>query len=506
MSGETHPVPADSAACRGSVGLIFDRSQPGHRGFELPGLDVPVSELSELLPASLLRQDPPRLPEVTEPEVVRHYIGLSLLNHHVDRDLYPLGSCTMKYNPKINEDIARVPGLGGIHPDAPREAVQGMLALMWQFERDLAAVLDMDAVSLHPAAGAQGEMLGMKLFRAYHDHHGNRKRTILIPDSAHGTNPASVAMVGYQPVQVASGDDGRIDSEKLLGMIDEETAGIMITNPSTLGLFEPEIGRVAERMHAVDGLVYMDGANLNAFMGLASVGAMGVDAIHVNLHKTFSTPHGGGGPGAGPVGVDKKLEPFLPTPRVVKDGDGFRMTCEAPHTIGRMHPYYGNVGVIVRAMVYLRTLGAEGVRAVARAAMVNANYLKHKVDPIFPVAKPGPCMHEFVSSLAWTRQHGVKNIDVAKRLLDYGFHAPTVSFPLIVPDAFMIEPTETETSGSLDRFAGALARIANEVREHPEVVASAPHATRVGRLDEAGAARRLKIRYEKPEDAGADGR
>lgn len=493
------PAPEDAAIGRGSVGLIFERSLPGHRGYRLPEAVGEAAAAEALIPPALLRSAAPGLPEVTEPEVVRHYIGLSLLNHHVDRDLYPLGSCTMKYNPKINEELAAIAGLAQLHPDAPEEQVQGILELLWRFEREMATILGLEAVSLHPAAGAQGEMLGMKLLRAYHNHRGNDKRSVLIPDSAHGTNPASVALSGFKSVQVASREDGRIDLERLLGMIGEDTAGIMITNPNTLGLFEEGIGAIAERIHAVDGLVYMDGANLNALMGLVRVGEMGVDAVHTNLHKTFSTPHGGGGPGGGPVGVSRKLEPMLPVPLVQREGDRFVLTTDRPLSIGRVHPYYGNVGVIVRALAYIRSLGPEGLRAVSRAAIVNANYLKKKVDPIFPVAKPGACMHEFVSSLAWTRTYGVRNIDVAKRLLDYGFHAPTVSFPLIVPDAFMIEPTETETRESLDRFAGALRQIAEEVRGNPELVRTAPHATAVGRLDEAAAARGLKVRWNPPD-------
>ena len=492
------------ACCRGSVNLIFEHSVPGHRGYRLPRLDLEAPAAEELVPAALLRKAPPHLPEVTEPEVMRHFIGLSTLNHHVDRDLYPLGSCTMKYNPKFNEDIARLPALGLLHPEAPAACVQGMLELLWNFQRDLAKVLGLSAVSFAPAAGAHGEMLGMKLFRAYHDHHGNdQKRTILIPDSAHGTNPASVVMCGFTPKQIDSGPDGRIDLEKLKGVIGDDTAGIMVTNPNTLGLFEGDLGKIAQLIHAVDGLVYMDGANLNALMGIASPGDMGVDAIHTNLHKTFSTPHGGGGPGSGPVGVSAKLEPFLPIPILERRGETFAFTTDRPHACGRMHPFYGNIGVIVRAYTYMRMLGGEGLAAVSRAAIVNANYLMNKVAKSFPATQREACMHEFVSSLAWTRNQGVKNIDVAKRLLDYGFHAPTVSFPLIVPDAFMIEPTETETRASLDRFATVLEQIATEIRATPEVVRGAPHRTRVGRLDEVAAARALKVRWQPVEDQDA---
>jgi glycine dehydrogenase subunit 2 len=484
---------------RGSVELIFEHSVAGHRGYRIPTGELSSPEGAEAIPEALLRKEAPRLPEVTEPEVARHYIRLSLLNHHVDQNLYPLGSCTMKYNPKINEELARLPGLALLHPYAPGAAIQGMLELLWRFSRELAVLVGMDAVSLHPAAGAQGELLGMKVFRAYHASRKNRKRTVLVPDSAHGTNPASVALSGFTPVQIASAADGRIDLVRLNQAIDDETAGIMITNPNTLGLFETGIREIADRIHAVDGLVYMDGANLNALLGLALPGAMGVDVVHLNLHKTFSTPHGGGGPGAGPVVVTKKLEPFLPIPVIEKRGEVFQLTLDRPQSIGPLHPWCGNVGVIVRACAYLRSLGGEGLRAVTRAAIINANYLMKKVDGAFPVAKPEACMHEFISTCAWTRAHGVRNIDVAKRLLDYGFHAPTVSFPLIVPDALMVEPTETETRRTLDRFAEALHAIAREVREAPETVKQAPHSTCVGRLDEVAAARRLRVRWQAPE-------
>lgn len=494
--------PSVSTLCEqpaGSVGLIFEASVPGHRGYRLPALDLPDAETEGAIPEGLRRREAPCLPEVTEPEAARHYIGLSRLNHHVDRSLYPLGSCTMKYNPKVNEDLARLPGLGGLHPEAPEAAVQGMLELLWRVGEELRTIVGMDAISLHPSAGAQGEMLGMKLVRAYHRKRGQAKSKVLIPDSAHGTNPASIALAGLTPVQIASRPDGRIDLAALQGQITPETAAIMITNPSTLGLFEEQIREVSERIHAVDGLVYMDGANLNALVGLALPGDMGVDIVHLNLHKTFATPHGGGGPGAGPVAVKAVLEELLPVPQIARDGERFRIVKERPHSVGRLHAYYGNVGVIVRAFAYIRSLGPEGLRAVSRAAIVNANYLMKQVEGAFPAAKREPCMHEFVSSCVWTRQHEVRNIDVAKRLLDYGFHAPTVSFPLIVPDALMIEPTETETRATLDRFAAALQAIATEVRERPEEVRSAPHCTPVGRLDEAEAARRLRLRWAPAE-------
>jgi len=376
--------------------------------------------------------------------------------------------------------------------------VQGMLELLWHVGEELRVIVGMDAISLQPSAGAQGEMLGMKLVRAYHRRRGQARSKVLIPDSAHGTNPASIALTGFTPVQVPSRPDGRIDLAALEKLVTPETAAIMITNPSTLGLFEGQIREISDRIHAVDGLVYMDGANLNALVGLARPGDMGIDIVHLNLHKTFATPHGGGGPGAGPVAVKAALEELLPVPQIGREGERLRIVSERPHSVGRLHSYYGNVGVIVRAYAYIRSLGPEGLRAVSRAAIVNANYLMKQVEGAFPVAKREACMHEFVSSCVWTRQHEVRNIDVAKRLLDYGFHAPTVSFPLIVPDALMIEPTETETRATLDRFAAALRAIATEVRERPAEVRSAPRCTPVGRLDEAEAARRLRLRWTPP--------
>ncbi len=481
------------------IEMIFEKSRPGHRGYELPALDVPETKLADLIPSEFLRRQNAPLPEVTEPEVVRHYTRLSTHNHHVDLGFYPLGSCTMKYNPKINEDIARYPALAGLHPDAPEYLVQGMLSMLWHLERDLAEITGMSAVSLQPSAGAQGEMLGMLLFRAYHDHKKNDKPYILIPDSAHGTNPASVALCGFQPKKIASTVDGLIDIEKLKESIDDSTAGIMITNPSTLGLFEKDMALISAMIHKVDGLVYMDGANMNALLGYVQPGAMGVDALHLNLHKTFSSPHGGGGPGSGPVAVSERLLPFLPVPRVAKTDTGYSLITTGELALKRLHPYYGNVSVLLRALAYILNMGAPGLKAVTRAAMVNANYLMRKVDPHFPVAKGQLCMHEFVSDLSWTRKHGVTNIDVAKRLLDYGYHAPTVSFPLIVNDAFMIEPTETEPREVLDQFADTLVEIAAEIRNTPETVISAPHKTPVARLNEAVAARNLRVTWNPPD-------
>jgi len=483
-------------AHRQDVPLIIEKHVPGAEGYRLPANDVPARGMESLIPPDLLRGSPLRIPEVTEPEVVRHFIALSVLNHHVDKALYPLGSCTMKYNPKINEEVSGIAGLAGLHPLAPAEACRGMIDLLGRFGEELATVVGMDEISLQPAAGAQGEMLGIRVARAYHEHKGNQKTTVLIPDSAHGTNPATVHMVGYAVQQLPSLPNGRLDLQRIRAAVNDQTAAIMVTNPNTVGLYETDFREMAELIHGVDGLVYMDGANLNALIGLVRPGDIGADIVHINLHKTFSTPHGGGGPGAGPIGVKKSLVPFLPMPRIVSEGGAYKVLTGGEHAVDRLHPYFGNVGIILRAFAYLRGLGPEGLAAVSRAAIINANYLAKQVEQDYPTAHPGPCMHEFVTSLSWMKKHGVKNIDAAKRLLDEGYHAPTVSFPLIVPDCFMIEPTETETRASLDAFAEALRKIAEEVRQDPSMVISAPHWTPVGRLDEAGAARNLRLRWE----------
>ncbi len=475
--------------------LIYDRTVPGHRGHDLPACDVPEQPIDALIPRELIRKTGPALPEVHEPEVVRHYIRLSTLNHHVDKAIYPLGSCTMKYNPKINEDLAGIPGLAGLHPMAPEEVCQGLLGLLRTFSRELCEVVGMDEVSLHPAAGAQGELLGIRLARAYHDHRGNKKKTVIIPDSAHGTNPATAHMVGYEVVEVKSGPDGRIDLAALREKVGDETAALMITNPNTLGLFETEIAEAARIVHDVDGLLYMDGANLNAMLGLTRPGDMGADIVHINLHKTFSTPHGGGGPGAAPIAVKAKLAPFLPVPRIGERDGRYFLDSGHPLSVGRLAPYVGNVGMILRAYAYLRRHGRDGMERISRAAIVNANYLMKRIAAEYPVAYPGACMHEFVVSCSWMKKHGVKNIDVAKRMLDFGVHAPTVSFPLIVPDCLMIEPTESESRASLDDLAEILLTIARETREEPQTVQSAPHETPVRRLDEGAAARNLLVRW-----------
>jgi glycine dehydrogenase subunit 2 len=477
--------------------LIFDLSVPGRTGASLPSLDVPEKGRGDVLPDSLLRTEPAELPEMSEPEVVRHFVRLSTLNFHVDKGFYPLGSCTMKYNPKVNEDMAELPGFTGIHPLQEPEDVQGALALMKELEELLAELSGTCSVTLQPAAGAHGELTGMLMVRKYHLLNGqtDRRKYILIPDSAHGTNPASVVTSGFEPMGTKSDGRGLIDLESLKANLSEEVAAFMVTNPNTLGLFEENICEAARLVHEAGALMYMDGANLNAFMGHARPGDMGFDIVHFNLHKTFSTPHGGGGPGSGPVGVVEKLVPLLPSPRIVERDGVLLWDDDRPDSIGKVHSFFGNFGVLVKAYTYIRMLGAEGLRDVSRDAVINANYLRARLESHYELPYKGICMHECVLSGRGLKEHGVRTLDVAKRLLDYGFHAPTIYFPLIVPEALMIEPTETETKETLDAFADALIRIAEEARENPEILHEAPVSTPVRRLDDAKAARDPDLRW-----------
>jgi len=479
--------------------LIFERSHPGTRGTLLSALDVPARGLEALVPQDLARQAPLGLPEVSEPVVVRHFTNLSYLNHHVDKDFYPLGSCTMKYNPKVNDRMAALPGFSLLHPMTPVEGVQGALALIVHLERALAEITGLPAVSLQPAAGAQGELTAMLVARAYHADRGEDRDEVLIPDSAHGTNPASVRMAGMKAVEIKSNARGRLDPEVVQNALGPRTAAMMITNPNTVGVFEPNIEKVAAAAHEAGALMYLDGANMNALVGLARPGAMGFDMMHLNLHKTFSTPHGGGGPGAGPIAVREDLRPYLPVPAVVEENGVYRLDDDRPQSIGRMHGFFGNFGVLVRALTYILSLGAPGLREVSRNAILNANYLLSRLRESYDLKYPGPCMHEFVLSATRQKKQGVRAADISKRLLDFGFHAPTTYFPLIVEEALMIEPTESETRGTLDRFAEAMITIAREAAEDPEQVKSAPHTTPVIRPDEARAARRLRLRWT-PED------
>lgn len=472
---------------------IFEKSLSGRRAAAMPALDVPASELADLLPGVTLREGPVGLPEVSEPEVMRHYVRLSVKNHHIDKDFYPLGSCTMKHNPKVNEVVARMPGWARIHPCQPPETVPGAVWVMADLARILAEISGMDAVSLQPAAGAQGELTGLLMAQAWFRSRGEKRTKVLIPDSAHGTNPASVRIAGFQAVEIPSDARGEVDLARLEAALDGDVAVMMITNPNTLGLFETRIAGIAERLHAAGALLYMDGANLNALLGISRPGDMGADMMHINLHKTFTGPHGGGGPGSGPIAVKSHLEPFLPAPLPVMEGEVARLDEDRPRSIGRVHGFFGNFGIMIRAYSYIRTLGPDGLRAVSETAILNANYLMKQLEPLYQVAYPRPCMHEFVLSATRHKDKGVKALHIAKRLLDFGVHAPTVYFPLIVPEALMIEPTETETKETLDRFAAILARIAQESEETPDLVLNAPHETPVRRVDEGRAARELDL-------------
>ncbi len=484
--------------------LLFERSRPGRRGHQGDTLDVPDVDPADLLGADGVRGDLPGFPELSEVDVVRHFTRISTWNYAVDLGLYPLGSCTMKYNPKVNEKVARLPGFAGLHPLQPEGLAQGVLELMARLEEDLAEISGMDRVSLQPAAGAQGELAGIMMIRAYHEHRGDRRSKVLIPDSAHGTNPASAALNGYTCVAVPSGDDGVLHPDAVEALMDDDVAALMLTNPNTLGLFEEHIVALCEIVHRRGGLVYGDGANLNALLGVARPGDMGIDVMHFNLHKTFSTPHGGGGPGAGPVGVKNVLAPYLPTPVVRRlggdEGKGLTLDYDLPLSIGRLHSGLGNVGMLVRAYAYIRALGAEGLRRCAEMAVLNANYLRARLRRAYHVPYDRPVMHECVLSDRNLEPSGVTTMDVAKRLIDHGYHPPTIYFPLIVHGALMIEPTESEPLEGLDRFVEALLAIADEAERDPERVRAAPHSTRHARLDETRAARKPVLRWQP--DAG----
>ena len=476
--------------------LIFDMGSPGRRATEMPACDVPPAPLP---PASLLRVGL-TLPEVSEVELVRYFTHLSRLNYSIESGMYPLGSCTMKYNPKRHEDIARMPGFSWIHPLAAEETVQGALQVLHELQGFLAEITGMAGVALTPMAGAHGELTGILMIRAYHQSRGDlARRRMLVPDSAHGTNPATAAMAGYEVVAIRSDEKGNCDMDHLRSVVGPDVAGMMLTQPNTLGLFDAHILQIAEELHKHGALLYGDGANMNALLGRTKPGAMGFDVLHLNLHKTFSTPHGGGGPGAGPVCVKPALVDFLPAPVVARAGAGQRQAyrmATPPRSIGRVGGFFGNFGVLLRAYAYIRTLGPDGLKEVTDNAVLNANYLRHKLADVYALKYNRPCMHEVV--LAGTKQKakGVNTLAIAKRLIDYGFHPPTVYFPLIVEEALMIEPTETESRETLDAFVAALRAIAREAEEDPEVVRSAPHFTPVGRLDEATAARKPYLRWK----------
>jgi glycine dehydrogenase subunit 2 len=487
--------------------LIFEHSSPGRTGATLPKPEVPTQPIAELLPAGVIRDDLP-LPEVGELDVVRHFTRLSQKNACIDTTFYPLGSCTMKYNPKVNEEAARLPGFAQIHPSQPESTVQGALQLMDDLQGYLAEISGMDAVSLQPAAGAHGELTGMLVVRAYHESRGDHQRKrVLIPDSAHGTNPATAKMVGYQVQSIPSDNRGNLDVEALREALGPDVAALMITIPSTFGLFDERLADIVEAIHSCGALVYADGANMNAMLGQARFGDLGVDVMHFNLHKTFSTPHGGGGPPAGPVAVKSHLAPFLPVPlaahRFRPDGSlEYYLDYDRPQTIGKVKAFFGNFGMMVRAYTYIRSNGVEGISQIGETAVLNANYLMERLKGAYDVYADRPCKHEFVlSAKRQKRTTGVRALDIAKRLIDYGYHPPTIYFPIVVEEALMIEPTETETLETLDGFVEAMLAIAREAEENPEQVKSAPHTTEIGRLDEVAAVRKPNLRWRP----GAEG-
>jgi glycine dehydrogenase subunit 2 len=475
--------------------LLFEMSSPGKVGYQLPELDVPAADPEAVLGAQNVRAEIEDFPEVSEFETLRHFTRLSTWNYAIDLGLYPLGSCTMKYNPRVNELVARTEGLAWAHPYQPDELAQGCLEIIATLENALAEITGMDAVTLQPAAGAHGEFTGILMIRALHESRGNARKKILVPDSAHGTNPATAMMVGYTVENIKSNERGIVDLAVLERALTEDVAGLMITNPNTVGVFEESISKICAMMHDKGALVYMDGANMNALVGVARPGEFGVDVMHLNLHKTFSTPHGGGGPGSGAVAVGKVLTPFLPSPRLRQDDGLWRWNYDLPQSIGRVRAYYGNFGVLVRALAYIMAHGGNGLRQATLDALLNANYIRTKLEPYFELAYKSPSMHECVFSDDRQAKKGVRTGDVAKRLIDYGFHPYTVSFPLIVRGAMMIEPTETESKREIDLFIDAMISIAQEVEESPELVLKAPHSTRTLRVDEVSAARKPVVRW-----------
>ncbi|HUI78050.1 MAG TPA: aminomethyl-transferring glycine dehydrogenase subunit GcvPB [Bryobacteraceae bacterium] len=475
--------------------LLFERSSPGKVAYQLPELDVPSVDANEALGAENVRAAIEGFPEVSEVEAIRHYTRLSTWNYGIEYGMYPLGSCTMKYNPRVNEVVARLDGLAWAHPYQPEALAQGAMEIMARLEAALAEITGMDAVTLQPAAGAQGELTAILMMRALLTKRGNPRKKILIPDSAHGTNPASAAIAGYAVENIKSSETGVLDVEALERIVNEDVAALMVTNPNTLGIFEENILRAADILHAKGALLYMDGANMNALMGIARPGDFGVDALHLNLHKTFSTPHGGGGPGAGPVAVKKELEPFLPVPRLKRSGKRWAFDYKRRYSVGRVRAYYGNFGVLVRALAYILANGGPGLRKVTLDAVLNANYLRKRIEGSYDLPYSSPSMHEVVFSDERQAKQGVHTAEIGKRLIDYGFHPYTVSFPLIVHGAMMIEPTETETKHELDRFSDAMISIAKEVETDPQMVKNAPYGTRTSRVDEVTAARKPVLRW-----------
>jgi glycine dehydrogenase subunit 2 len=476
--------------------LLFENSSPGKRGYQLPPLDVPSLNAAAVLGRANTRAEIEGFPEVSEVEAIRHFTRLSTQNYAIDLGLYPLGSCTMKYNPRVNEQVARIEGLAWAHPYQPESLSQGILEVMGTLEKILAEITGMDAVTLQPAAGAHGEFTGILLIRALLQSQGNPRKKLLIPDSAHGTNPATATMAGYKVENIKSNERGMVDVESLARAVDEDVAALMITNPNTLGVFEENITRIAEILHSKGAQVYMDGANMNALVGVARPGDFGIDVMHLNLHKTFSTPHGGGGPGSGPVAVKKHLIPFLPKPRLEREGGRWTWNYHRPQSVGRVRAFYGNIGMHVRALAYIMAHGGDGLRNATLDAVLNANYIRALIEPYYDLPHKAPTMHECVFSDERQTKRGVHTGDIAKRLIDYGFHPYTVSFPLIVHGAMMIEPTETESKAELDLFVDALISIAAEIDTDPELVLKAPHHTRTSRVDEVTAARKPIVRWK----------
>jgi glycine dehydrogenase subunit 2 len=475
--------------------LLFEHSSPGKRGYQLPPLDVPAVDPATALGAKNTRAEIADFPEVSEVEAIRHFTRLSTQNYAIDLGLYPLGSCTMKYNPRVNEHVARVEGLAWAHPYQPESLSQGILEVMATLEQMLAEITGMDAVTLQPAAGAHGEFTGILMVRALLQSQGHPRKKLLIPDSAHGTNPATAAMAGYAVENIKSNALGMVDVDELARAVDEDVAALMLTNPNTLGVFEQQITRIAEILHAKGAQLYMDGANMNALVGIARPGDFGADVMHLNLHKTFSTPHGGGGPGSGPVAVKQHLVPFLPKPRIARVDNRWSWNYDLPQSIGRVRAFYGNVGMHIRALAYIMAHGGDGLRNATLDAVLNSTYLRVLLEPYYDLPHHAPTLHECVFSDARQAKRGVRTGDIAKRLIDYGFHPYTVSFPLIVPGAMMIEPTETESKAELDLFVDALISIAKEVEETPDLVLTAPHDTRTSRVDEVAAARKPILRW-----------
>jgi len=471
--------------------LIFEISKPGRKGYSLSDCDVPEFEIS----ARFRRKKIAELPEVSEPQIMRHFVNLSSMNHHIDKNFYPLGSCTMKYNPKINEETSRLAGFTDVHPLQPEKTAQGALRLMYELGDYLKKIVNLDAITLQPAAGAQGEFTAISMFKAHFNKQNEQRQYILVPDSAHGTNPASVNFSGFKPITQPSNDKGLVDVNKLRELMNEEVAGLMLTNPNTLGLFEKEVNEITNIVHEKGGFVYLDGANLNALLGITRPGDLGFDAVHFNLHKTFSTPHGGGGPGSGPVAVIKTLAPYLPVPVVSKKDNNYTLDYDLPDTIGKVQTFYGNFLVLVRAYTYLRMVGEQGLKEISKSAILNANYIIQSLKHDYYLPFDGFCMHEGVLSGKALRDYGVKTLDVAKRLLDFGLHAPTVYFPLIVSEALMIEPTESEPKETLDHFIAVMKQIRKEAKNTPDILKSAPHNTPVRRLDEVKAIKELKVKW-----------